>query len=122
MAGQGSRAAGRDKGRRAAGRQIAAILPPVLRDRRSGERALDPPWCVLLPPPKRSRFGFAQAGRDAPLGAPQHEDFSSCYQIFTSSCGGRPGVSRSEEHTSELQSLMRISYAVFCLQKKIITP
>src|SRR3546814_1974365 len=27
-------------------------------------------------------------------------------------------VRRSEEHTSELQSLMRISYAVFCLQKK----
>src|SRR3546814_2419686 len=27
--------------------------------------------------------------------------------------------SRSEEHTSELQSLMRISYAVFCLKKKI---
>src|SRR3546814_10313378 len=29
-----------------------------------------------------------------------------------------PGRSRSEEHTSELQSLMRISYAVFCLKKK----
>src|SRR3546814_4259151 len=29
--------------------------------------------------------------------------------------------SRSEEHTSELQSLMRISYAVFCLKKKNIT-
>src|SRR3546814_4665554 len=28
---------------------------------------------------------------------------------------------RSEEHTSELKSLMRISYAVFCLKKKIIT-
>src|SRR3546814_10467026 len=28
------------------------------------------------------------------------------------------GVDRSEEHTSELQSLMRISYAVFCLKKK----
>src|SRR3546814_1559656 len=28
------------------------------------------------------------------------------------------GVMRSEEHTSELQSLMRISYAVFCLKKK----
>src|SRR3546814_5719392 len=27
-------------------------------------------------------------------------------------------ASRSEEHTSELQSLMRISYAVFCLKKK----
>src|SRR3546814_4732906 len=37
-----------------------------------------------------------------------------------SGCGpvqGRPH--RSEEHTSELQSLMRISYAVFCLKKKI---
>src|SRR3546814_7197663 len=30
------------------------------------------------------------------------------------------GDLRSEEHTSELQSLMRISYAVFCLKKKII--
>src|SRR3546814_4822161 len=35
---------------------------------------------------------------------------------------GREGTApgRSEEHTSELQSLMRISYAVFCLKKKII--
>src|SRR3546814_4453159 len=31
-------------------------------------------------------------------------------------------ISRSEEHTSELQSLMRISYAVFCLKKKKQTP
>src|SRR3546814_3652707 len=30
----------------------------------------------------------------------------------------RPESCRSEEHTSELQSLMRISYAVFCLKKK----
>src|SRR3546814_7984692 len=29
-----------------------------------------------------------------------------------------PDIPRSEEHTSELQSLMRISYAVFCLKKK----
>src|SRR3546814_9985368 len=29
-----------------------------------------------------------------------------------------PRIRRSEEHTSELQSLMRISYAVFCLKKK----
>src|SRR3546814_10703392 len=39
------------------------------------------------------------------------------------SCGKREGrfqrgFGRSEEHTSELQSLMRISYAVFCLKKK----
>src|SRR3546814_8203475 len=31
---------------------------------------------------------------------------------------GTPRTHRSEEHTSELQSLMRISYAVFCLKKK----
>src|SRR3546814_2696543 len=36
------------------------------------------------------------------------------------SLGSQPddGMARSEEHTSELQSLMRISYAVFCLKKK----
>src|SRR3546814_2852660 len=32
--------------------------------------------------------------------------------------GARRHIVRSEEHTSELQSLMRISYAVFCLKKK----
>src|SRR3546814_9900620 len=35
--------------------------------------------------------------------------------------GLRCFVQRSEEHTSELQSLMRISYAVFCLKKKTIS-
>src|SRR3546814_3584938 len=47
-------------------------------------------------------------------------------QIFLRSGGLRAGLCifaaldalRSEEHTSELQSLMRISYAVFCLKKK----
>src|SRR3546814_2674453 len=34
----------------------------------------------------------------------------------------RPPRLRSEEHTSELQSLMRISYAVFCLKKKTTQP
>src|SRR3546814_6565322 len=33
-------------------------------------------------------------------------------------CFRRTSARRSEEHTSELQSLMRISYAVFCLKKK----
>src|SRR3546814_8763759 len=39
----------------------------------------------------------------------------------TARCGACPATpipGRSEEHTSELQSLMRISYAVFCLKKK----
>src|SRR3546814_4643104 len=35
--------------------------------------------------------------------------------------GDATDIGRSEEHTSELQSLMRISYAVFCLKKKTNT-
>src|SRR3546814_8384159 len=44
-------------------------------------------------------------------------DLSACFNCLRS---GGPDNSpfRSEEHTSELQSLMRISYAVFCLKKK----
>src|SRR3546814_2548006 len=38
-------------------------------------------------------------------------------ELFAENLGRSRG--RSEEHTSELQSLMRISYAVFCLKKKI---
>src|SRR3546814_4035114 len=41
----------------------------------------------------------------------------SCCNISNHSAPNRAG-GRSEEHTSELQSLMRISYAVFCLKKK----
>src|SRR3546814_7527131 len=42
------------------------------------------------------------------------------YAAFLLANPGWPGEERSEEHTSELQSLMRISYAVFCLQKQKI--
>src|SRR3546814_1666656 len=38
--------------------------------------------------------------------------------LFRTPDGRQYWTSRSEEHTSELQSLMRISYAVFCLKKK----
>src|SRR3546814_3228152 len=50
-------------------------------------------------------------GLKPPSAAPIRED-GSC------SVANAPAISRSEEHTSELQSLMRISYAVFCLKKK----
>src|SRR3546814_5063087 len=40
---------------------------------------------------------------------------------LTGSCFDRLSMRRSEEHKSELQSLMRISYAVFCLQKNNTT-
>src|SRR3546814_5682804 len=38
--------------------------------------------------------------------------------LFATGYGDGLDLPRSEEHTSELQSLMRISYAVFCLKKK----
>src|SRR3546814_2463392 len=46
---------------------------------------------------------------------------NSMPQLSTNARGGADpmrAMMRSEEHTSELQSLMRISYAVFCLKKK----
>src|SRR3546814_5471636 len=50
-------------------------------------------------------------------GRPTREDNPLAFHFFfvLYVCGG---TARSEEHTSELQSLMRISYAVFCLKKK----
>src|SRR3546814_3110038 len=56
----------------------------------------------------------------APEIAPRIRD-SFARQSFMTSIGAEItliGDGRSEEHTSELQSLMRISYAVFCLKKK----
>src|SRR3546814_10376959 len=45
-----------------------------------------------------------------------HQEFLTRFQRVAGS--GYKHGRRSEEHTSELQSLMRISYAVFCLKKK----
>src|SRR3546814_7581963 len=76
---------------------------------------------------------FSRAPRTCtrPLAAAVQEDspkelfgmFLSCSSSrsgrdFLSSGAAPAGFERSEEHTSELQSLMRISYAVFCLKKK----
>src|SRR3546814_7388677 len=47
----------------------------------------------------------------------QPEDIAEAV-LFVARMHPRTSVHRSEEHTSELQSLMRISYAVFCLKKK----
>src|SRR3546814_7693808 len=56
---------------------------------------------------QRIRLGATTDGKLTAIG---HESWSGDLR------GGSP--ERSEEHTSELQSLMRISYAVFCLKKK----
>src|SRR3546814_20531317 len=59
--------------------------------------------------------------RPAPPGASREADARGQQGARDPDHHGRPapaGADRSEEHTSELQSLMRISYAVFCLKKK----
>src|SRR3546814_1745019 len=58
-----------------------------------------------------------------PATTPHHADHAGAHFHFCSErCRAKfvadPERYRSEEHTSELQSLMRISYAVFCLKKK----
>src|SRR3546814_3374567 len=52
------------------------------------------------------------------LASPMVADPLRLLEICATSDGAAAVVLRSEEHTSELQSLMRISYAVFCLKKK----
>src|SRR3546814_3748954 len=66
-----------------------------------------------ISPARLSSVTPASAPRIAPLTALQ---CGRTRQFSSSAHSWR--VSRSEEHTSELQSLMRISYAVFCLKKK----
>src|SRR3546814_6601028 len=73
------------------------------------------------PNPSRKREGdYAAAGS---IGSPRGVLRATIRQATTissapASVGSVTGSARSEEHTSELQSLMRISYAVFCLKKK----
>src|SRR3546814_8851532 len=61
---------------------------------------------------------IASAGEE-PLGS-DHQLLTSSHSVHAARFFRRMHVNplRSEEHTSELQSLMRISYAVFCLKKK----
>src|SRR3546814_5453006 len=93
------------------------------------------------PPPKDWFFksktwkkGGTELSLTVPAGARQivlflAPDDNSDYDAIVEAVRDRPGTfvrasqelnqARSDEHTSELQSLMRISYAVFCLKKKI---
>src|SRR3546814_10551666 len=72
---------------------------------------------------KGEGFGHHNSSRfkDAPI-ADVHRSLHDHLQPEAVMCVPRQPVTRShmrsEEHTSELQSLMRISYAVFCLKKK----
>src|SRR3546814_7626990 len=66
--------------------------------------------CGERPVPWYKRYGFEEPGR--PAFALHRTDRG----IYLRAAEGHAGP-RSDEHTSELQSLMRISYAVFCLKK-----
>src|SRR3546814_10821831 len=92
---------------------------------------------MIRRPPRSTRtdtlFPYTTLFRSSELGIPGKEYRPSLRRYYpdqvrrVAGCSalnlflhtGSPGMARSEEHTSELQSLMRISYAVFCLKKKI---
>src|SRR3546814_3288531 len=65
-----------------------------------------PGWRLVSLEPRRAVFDGPEGERKLEL------------RVFDGEGGIPPTATRSEEHTSELQSLMRISYAVFCLKKK----
>src|SRR3546814_7523413 len=70
--------------------------------------------------PVAPRQARAPGGQACPLAAAAQPDEPERQRAGAAGRGA--GGQRSEEHTSELQSLMRISYAVFCLKKKIMAP
>src|SRR3546814_4768703 len=75
-------------------------------------RSPDQPSYIRAPRPDRAASG----GRPIPLDKRAHLQWRR--DLRDAAPQERLAVHRSEEHTSELQSLMRISYAVFCLKKK----
>src|SRR3546814_10024504 len=100
----------------AAGGEIAAGLQPTLqRLYRIGLQAL-----LALHDGEANLLAFRQALEA--LGPDRAEMDEDILAILAADESEALGIVRSEEHTSELQSLMRISYAVFCLKKKTIVP
>src|SRR3546814_5130592 len=81
---------------------------------------------MIRQPPRSTRtdtlFPYTTLFRSPPpRSARRHKSRRGCNPDLRHPMGAMAFPARSEEHTSELQSLMRISYAVFCLKKKIIT-
>src|SRR3546814_5040137 len=79
---------------------------------------------MIRRPPRSTRtdtlFPYTTLFRSKPSGfaAMKWRIFSTPLAVGWSTMSTSISAARSEEHTSELQSLMRISYAVFCLKKK----
>src|SRR3546814_2317933 len=85
-----------------------SVAAPV-RTARTDTAPPSPPYLIAL----SSRFDTAWNRR---LRSPSTTSTGAISHSIRWPCASASG--RSEEHTSELQSLMRISYAVFCLKKK----
>src|SRR3546814_3650423 len=86
------------------------------------------PYTTLFRSAAMAEDAMAAATNPAALAALPDDQFTLGLSLIHAEPGYRassfpppaqpPPAGRSEEHTSELQSLMRISYAVFCLKKK----
>src|SRR3546814_14780355 len=96
-------------------------------------------FLIIRRPPRPTRtdtlFPYTTLFRSLTVGSgPRNSSWLGASISSSGNCGPRVDIdrhdccpsgrtitaySRSEEHTSELQSLMRISYAVFCLKKKL---
>src|SRR3546814_3982729 len=89
----------------AAGVRVNSVLPGPIEDTEGMARLAPTPELkqATIDSVPMQRYGSKQ-------------DIANCCLWLGSEAAGY--VNRSEEHTSELQSLMRISYAVFCLKKK----
>src|SRR3546814_1025870 len=101
----------------------SASVPSPGRNRRS--RAVRSRWSTKDCPAagERSRSAFADRTEEPPEAAvvPRHgvaQAMEADMPTASRQQQVQVGVPRSEEHTSELPSLMRSSYAVFCLKKK----
>src|SRR3546814_5151974 len=71
-----------------------------------------------MPPAKADAPLALTSASDTTDGSTNCCQSADCRSGCTQHCAAAIAIARSEEHTSELQSLMRISYAVFCLNKK----
>src|SRR3546814_682819 len=80
---------------------------------------LDPAKGAKAPPPRRTNVNLYTDADPLSL-VPFAKKVALCQQVDAAARARDPRVVqvRSEEHTSELQSLMRISYAVFCLKQQ----
>src|SRR3546814_9178570 len=89
-------------------------MEPGIADRQEGDRHGEPFRQVLQADTDGERGAVAEiaAAEADPDGEPLRD------VVERNGNDEQPEPPRSEEHTSELQSLMRISYAVFCLKKK----